>query len=187
MAVRTMTNPVRFNLTIALAEEPMSAAALAKKTEIPVEKVRYHLRALVKDGIVEAGEETPRRGVMERLYVAARDLIVDNEDSASLSVKQRQRIAAVILGTSLKEASAALVAGPPSSRPDQHCVRIPLEVDERGWSELVELHGELFDRILSVKAEARKRLDAASTPPIQATSTIFFYERVRQADADASE
>jgi DNA-binding transcriptional ArsR family regulator len=180
-----MTNPVRFNLAAALAEEPMSAADLARKTEIPVEKVRYHLRALVKDGVVETREETPRRGVMERLYVAARDLIVDDEDIASLPTKQRQRIAAVILGRSLKEASAAMVSGPLSSRPNQHCVRVPLEVDEQGWSELAEIHSELFQRILSVKAEARKRLEGVSTAAIRATSTIFFYERVAAANADA--
>ena len=62
--------PVRARLLAALAE-PGSATTLAKRFDLPRQKVNYHLRALEAHGLVTLTEERARRGFTERVLQAS--------------------------------------------------------------------------------------------------------------------
>jgi predicted ArsR family transcriptional regulator len=62
-------DPVRASLLAAMGE-PASATTLAAALGLPRQKVNYHLRTLEAHGLVRFVEERPRRGLVERLYVA---------------------------------------------------------------------------------------------------------------------
>lgn len=66
---RLALDPVKSQLLAAL-REPGSAASLAKRLEMPRQKLGYHLRALEAAGLVRLVEERPRRGFTERVLVA---------------------------------------------------------------------------------------------------------------------
>ena len=68
--------PIRRRILGALAE-PASAAGLAERLDMPRQKIGYHLRALETAGLVQPAGERRKRGFTERLFVAARDHVVD--------------------------------------------------------------------------------------------------------------
>jgi DNA-binding transcriptional ArsR family regulator len=69
--------PLRRQL-LGLLAQPDSATGLARRLQLPRQKVNYHLRALERAGLVELVEERQRRGLKERrLQVAARAWLID--------------------------------------------------------------------------------------------------------------
>jgi DNA-binding transcriptional ArsR family regulator len=61
-----------------LLTEPDSAAGLARRLELPRQRVNYHLRELERAGLVELVDQRRRRGLMERrLRTSARAYLVD--------------------------------------------------------------------------------------------------------------
>lgn len=68
--------PIRRRILAALAE-PASAAGLADQLGMPRQKIGYHLRALEGAGLVQPAGERRKRGFTERLFVAARDHVLD--------------------------------------------------------------------------------------------------------------
>ncbi len=79
--------PLRRELLEALAEEPASAAGLARRLDLPRQKVNYHLRALEGAGFLELAGERRRRGCTERLLrPTARALCIDPTVLGALAV-----------------------------------------------------------------------------------------------------
>lgn len=68
--------PIRRRILTALTE-PASAAGLAERLDMPRQKIGYHLRALETAGLVHLAGERRKRGFTERLFVAARDHVLD--------------------------------------------------------------------------------------------------------------
>lgn len=68
--------PIRRRILAALCE-PASAAGLAEQLDMPRQKIGYHLRALEGAGLVQPAGERRKRGFTERLFVAARDHVLD--------------------------------------------------------------------------------------------------------------
>lgn len=68
--------PVRRRILTSLIE-PASAAGLAERLGMPRQKIGYHLRALEGAGLVQAAGERRKRGFTERLFIAARNYILD--------------------------------------------------------------------------------------------------------------
>lgn len=62
---RAALSPLRRRLLDHLAE-PASASELARRLDLPRQKVNYHLRELERLGVVELVDERPRRGFVER-------------------------------------------------------------------------------------------------------------------------
>lgn len=64
---QSLLNPARLELLEHL-EEPASAAALARRLELPRQRVNYHLRELETHRLVECVEERRRGNAVERIY-----------------------------------------------------------------------------------------------------------------------
>jgi len=62
----TVLHPLRLRILSELSE-PDSATGLARRLGLPRQQLNYHLRLLEDDGLVEAVEERPRRGCIERM------------------------------------------------------------------------------------------------------------------------
>ena len=75
---RTLLDPERRRLVEALAEEPDSAAGLARRLGEKRQRLNYHLRQLEHAGLVELVEARPAGGLSERvLRLVARRFVVD--------------------------------------------------------------------------------------------------------------
>jgi len=84
-AEAVLMRPMRGRMLEALAV-PGSAASLARKLEVPRQKVNYHLRELEKQGLVELVEERKRGNCVERIVRAtAKSYVVSAEALATLA------------------------------------------------------------------------------------------------------
>lgn len=68
--------PIRRRILAALTE-PASAAGLAEQLGLPRQNIGYHLNALEAAGLVQLVGERRKRGFTERLFVAARNHVLD--------------------------------------------------------------------------------------------------------------
>jgi DNA-binding transcriptional ArsR family regulator len=68
--------PIRRRILSALIE-PASAAGLADQLGLPRQNIGYHLNALEAAGLVRLAGERRKRGFTERLFVAARNPVLD--------------------------------------------------------------------------------------------------------------
>ena len=76
--IAAVLSPLRRRLLGELGRGPDSAAGLARRLELPRQKLNYHLRALESAGVLELHEERQRRGCVERaLRVTARAYVID--------------------------------------------------------------------------------------------------------------
>lgn len=75
--VARVLSPLRLTLLKALTE-PDSASGLARRLDLPRQKVNYHLRILEEHGFVELVEERQKRGCVERcLAVTSQAWLID--------------------------------------------------------------------------------------------------------------
>ncbi len=80
-------SPLRRQM-LALLDQPDSAVGLARRLNLPRQRVNYHLRELERAGLVELVEERRRRGAVERrLQTTARAWVIDPSLLAKHSVE----------------------------------------------------------------------------------------------------
>jgi DNA-binding transcriptional ArsR family regulator len=153
-----------------------TASALAAELEVSVARVRRQLRVLSRAGLVETVTETARRGVTERSYRLAGDLIIDDEEFDALPVEQKERIVRSILRVSLGDILRSVKAGLINRRSDRCVVRAPVLVDEEGWRELARIHGRTYEEVRRVREESERRLKDSDGDPIATVSIQLFIE-----------
>jgi DNA-binding transcriptional ArsR family regulator len=74
--VAAVLPPIRRRILQSL-DQPDSASGLARRLELPRQKINYHLRELERAGFVELAEERQQRGCTERLVrVTARAFLI---------------------------------------------------------------------------------------------------------------
>lgn len=77
--VAAVLPPIRRRILRSL-DKPDSASGLARRLEIPRQKINYHLRELERAGFVELAEERQQRGCTERLVrVTARAFLISED------------------------------------------------------------------------------------------------------------
>lgn len=80
-------SPLRRQM-LALLDEPDSAVGLARRLNLPRQRVNYHLRELERAGLVELVQERRRRGAVERrVQRTARAWVIDPSLLATHSVE----------------------------------------------------------------------------------------------------
>lgn len=153
-----------------------TAALIAEELGVSVGRVRHQLRNLIRLGLVETVKETARRGVLERSYVLAGDLIIDDEEFDSLSPERKAKIVNSILRVSFGDVLRSVKAGLINRRADRCVVRVPVMVDEQGWEELSRIHCETFEEVARVRAESERRLKETDAVPISTVSVLLYFE-----------
>jgi len=64
-----LLNPLRLRI-LALARQPASASDLARRLELPRQRINYHVRALERAGFLRAAGRRRKRNMIEQRYVA---------------------------------------------------------------------------------------------------------------------
>lgn len=89
--------PLRRRILASLVE-PASAAGLADRLDMPRQRIGHHLRALEAAGLVKPAGERKKRGFVERLFVAAPNLVLDPSllqspaDPAAVAAQDRHAV-----------------------------------------------------------------------------------------------
>jgi DNA-binding transcriptional ArsR family regulator len=174
----TSVDELRYAVITNLSFEPATAAELAAELDVPVKRIRYHLRRMRSAGLLEVKEKVRRRGVAENLYVSCtRRHLLDNGEAALLPPGRVEHLQARLLRSMFRETTEAVRGGTFSNRPGFAAIRFPLPLDEQGWREATDLHHEVIDRVLTAVELSRRRLEASGEKAIRASALTLFFER----------
>lgn len=150
---------------------------LAKETrEEAISLLSYHFRKLRRARLLEVVEVVSGRGSNERIYRARMGVHHSDEEWAQLSREERQAITPMTLSSLTGLAELAVLYDTFDKRVDRHLSWVPLELDERGWSELGPVLNGLLDIVLRIKDEAKERLEASGEEPLRAVFGQMLFE-----------
>jgi DNA-binding transcriptional ArsR family regulator len=181
-----LAHPIRCHCLAILGERTASPAEIARKLGLEVSNVGYHVNALAQAGLIEEVGQRPVRGAVEHFYRAMVLPIASDEDQETVSLGDRLSFARTIWSLVTANATTALEAGTMVERPDYHLTRVPLKVDEQGWSEMAEAYMELYERVYEIQAASAERLGTdPEDPGISVLSVLAFFETPEAAPAVA--
>lgn len=136
--------------------------------------------------MIELVAEERRRGAVEHFYQAVPRPQMSGADWEKLSLAERQDFSAWTLQLLLADATDSLSAGTFDARTDRHLSRTQLQLDERGWEELVAVKTEALRATRAVKEASAKRLRAGGERgfPVLSSMSCFEAPRGRGASND---
>jgi DNA-binding transcriptional ArsR family regulator len=171
MFTAVVSHPIRARTLTILADREASPVEIARELGMGASHIAYHVRILLEEGLIELTEETPRRGSIEHRYRAVFPPELSDEEYAALSVEERSTFSRLIFSFAAADASCAFSSGSFCDRPDHHISRMPIQVDEEGWTELRDLYEETLRQIYRIKQVAGERLGESG---MRGTSVITF-------------
>lgn len=174
--IEAIGHPTRAKILAVLSDRTANAKEIADEIAEPVGRVRYHLRSLRASGLIRAGEEKGRRGVVEYHYRAATAQLMDEAGVGALTPQQRRSLVTFMMRLVFNDVSSAMRSGTIDERDDFGITRVRLEIDREGWRELVRIHLDALDRVQRVREESRARLRRTTEAAIVATWAMIFLE-----------
>lgn len=173
----TVAHPMRCRCLAILADRVASPAEIARELGLEVSNVGYHVNALAEAGLIEEVGQRPVRGAVEHFYKAIVRPIASDEEEASYTHAERISFARTIWSLIAANATTAIEAGTLVERADHHLTRLPLRVDELGWSEMAAAYMELYERVYEIQMASAERLGRdPEGSGISALSVLAFFE-----------
>jgi len=175
----TAEDPERLLISAELEDAARSAAELAEITDLPLTRVRRHLREMREEGLIETAAKRSKRGTVEHSYFLISGLTADAEEWAEISLEEKPKFFGRLLTIILTEATRALVTHPTKrglERVDSEIMRMPMVTDEAGWKELGDMHRDFRDRVMEARGRIMKRLEEEGEEGFKAASMVMFFE-----------
>ncbi len=171
-----VAHPTRARAFSILAERTASPVEIAQEIGKDVGHVGYHVRKLQELNLIELVDERPVRGAVEHFYRAIARPIVNETEFAQMSMDDREAMTRYLLQLHVADVSRAMDEHVFDARPNHWMIRLPMVVDEEGFSELAALHAELYERTLDIQASSDERRTGTDDEGIQTMSTNMFFE-----------
>jgi predicted ArsR family transcriptional regulator len=109
---RAVTSPVRIELIGLFAERtPLSVAQMAERMGRPPSAIHYHVRVLVRAGLLDKVGERPAGRRTEALYLPVADRFALDETGGGDSVKQTMKSLSAAFRMAERDVEAALAEG----------------------------------------------------------------------------
>jgi DNA-binding transcriptional ArsR family regulator len=173
---RAWTHPIRAKAFRLLAENVFSPVEIARLIGEPIHKVGYHVRQLEEFGLVELVRTRQVRGATQHFYRAIDRMAMDTREWAQLDITERRSMSKYGLQMIFGDVTIADEDGAFDARVDRHLSRVPQQVDEQGFDEVLQIHEEALERILAVQERVVAR--RAEDPEIETfpvvSSQLFF-------------
>jgi DNA-binding transcriptional ArsR family regulator len=171
MFASIVSHPIRCRALTILADREASPVEIGRELGMDPSHIAYHVKVLLEEGLIELTEETPRRGSIEHRFRAVFPPELSDEEYAAMTAERRNQYSRDIFCFAAADASCAFSAGSYGDRHDHHISRMPLQVDEEGWSELRDLFESSMRRLYEIKREAGDRLVEGG---MKGTSVVAF-------------
>ena len=154
---KALSHPLRQRILQRLNQGGVkSPNELSRDLGEPLGNVSYHVRILRELDCVELVRTEQRRGALEHYYRATAQPWLDDKQWARLPAAFRRKTLGRTLSELLESAGEASQAGG-FDHPEAVVNRVPLELDEQGWNDVVKLLDDTLESALAVQAESRKR------------------------------
>ena len=154
---KALSHPLRQRILQRLNQGGVkSPNELSRDLGEPLGNVSYHVRILRELDCVELVRTEQRRGALEHYYRATAQPWLDDKQWARLPAAFRRKTLGRTLSELLESAGEASQAGG-FDHPEAVVNRVPLELDEQGWNDVVKLLDDTLESALAIQAESRKR------------------------------
>jgi DNA-binding transcriptional ArsR family regulator len=171
-----VAHPTRARAFTILNERTASPVEIAQEIGKDVGHVGYHVRKLLQLNLIELVDERPVRGAVEHFYRALERAMVSEEESAALSVPEREVFDRYIMQRLVADVARSMDENIFAARVNHIIARTPMVVDEQGFQEMSELHTDLLERTLEVQARSAERLTKSGEDGISTISTTLLFE-----------
>ncbi len=176
--IEALRDPVRAQIFITIFERPgATISQIASRTGEPSHRVRRHLTRLLDAGIVVVDEESSRRNARERHYRTLVPPVILDEKDEAWTADQRRRMAYSITQTIVRDIGRAVRERTFGTRVGHAEVRIPGQVDERGWDLLGAILTRAMERAEAVLFESSERLRLEGRAGIEAIADLLLFQQ----------
>jgi hypothetical protein len=179
-------HPLRVSILEVLNEGPRSPSQFVAEGLVPDELFEnqkqalsltsYHFRELEKEGCLEVIESIPRRGALEHIYKGKASVYFTDEEFEEMSRQTRGNLSRISLQGLFARADRAVREDTFDSRTDRHLTWMPMNLDERGWREAMEILATTFGDLTQVRHDARDRLAGSGDEAIPITVAMLGFE-----------
>jgi DNA-binding transcriptional ArsR family regulator len=176
MFTGVVSHPIRCRALTILADREASPVEIGRELGMDPSHIAYHVKVLLDEGLIELTEEIPRRGSIEHRFRAVFPDEYSDEEYAALTPEQRTQRSRDIFCFAAADASCAFSAGSFGDRHDHHISRMPLQVDEAGWSEIRDLFESTLRQLYKIKREAGDRLTEGGMKGTSVLAFTTFFE-----------
>lgn len=157
---KALSHPLRQRILQRLNEGGVkSPNELSRELGDPLGNVSYHVRILRELDCVELVRTEQRRGALEHYYRATAQPWLDDKQWARLPAAFRRKTLGRTLSELLQSAGDASSSGG-FDHPEAMVNRVPLELDEQGWSDVVKLLNDTLESAVKIQAESQKRQES---------------------------
>jgi len=181
-----LKHPLRVRILEVLNEGPRSPSQFVEEGLIPKENfttyqqalslAAYHFRALEKEGCLEVIESIPRRGAVEHVYRGLARVFFDDAEFEATAEEDRRQLSRISLQGLFARADRAIWEGTFDARIDRHLTWMPMQLDERGWEEVIATLAGAFGELTQIRLDARDRLAASGEKVVPATVGMLGFE-----------
>jgi len=152
-AIKALAHPLRREILRELERRADSASGLARRLDVPLSNLTYHLRILRRAELVREVRAEPRRGVVERFYEPAGRSYVESGRWAQLPEGLRRSASRAWLESVGREVAESEAAGGFEAG-DAQMLRARVQLDAAGRAELGRAMEDLYARALELERKA---------------------------------
>lgn len=181
-----LKHPMRVRILEVLNEGPRSPSQFVEEGLIPKEHYNsyqqalslasYHFRELEKEGCLEVIESIPRRGAVEHVYRGLARIFVNDREFEEMPRSDRRRLSRISLQGMVARADRAIHEDTFDARAERHLTWMPMQLDERGWGEVIAALAATFAELTQIRHDARDRLAASGEEVIPTTVAMLGFE-----------
>src|SRR5690242_15231774 len=174
---KALSHPLRQRILQRLNEGGVrSPNELSRELGDPLGNVSYHVRILRELDCVELVRTEQRRGALEHYYRATAQPWLDDKQWARLPAAFRRKTLGRTLSELLESAGEASQVGG-FDHPEAVVNRVQLELDEQGWSDVVELLNDTFESALKIQSQSQKRRGEPGAEAVRTELGILHFRR----------
>jgi DNA-binding transcriptional ArsR family regulator len=181
-----LKHPLRVRILEVLNEGPRSPSQFVEEGLIPKQHftsyqqalslASYHFRELEKEGCLEVVESIPRRGAVEHVYRGLARVFFNDEEFEATAQEDRRELSRISLQGLIARADRAIWEDTFDARADRHLTWMPMQLDERGWEEMISTLAGVFGELTQIRHDARDRLAASGEKVVPATVGMLGFE-----------
>jgi hypothetical protein len=177
-------HPIRVRILEVVNEQPMSPVQFVNSGLAPefeskqqaLSQVAYHFRVLEKAGCIELVEVNQRRGASEHVYRGRSRVLFTDKEFERMSLDERAQLTRTSIRGFMARTDGAIASGTFDRRTDRHLSWLAMELDERGWKELMTALSGCYGEIDRIRKDARDRLAGSGDEVIPATAALLGFE-----------
>jgi DNA-binding transcriptional ArsR family regulator len=159
--VKALANPCRLEALRIFYYRTASPNEVARELKVSLSTISHHVKILRRAGCIELVKTQQVRGATEHFYRALAPAQFADDEWGELPLTEREDISEMVLRAIFGEVLRACLRGTFDFRKDRHLSWIPIEVDEKGWQELVKQQEETLQEMMRIRAESAERLLAS--------------------------